>query len=126
MNPIDFPEAVKLEMERISHKWIPKRNKRGRLVQRLPAFVPVSWSRGKGECYVDVHQASVGTLEQVVEYNRRRAKHGLTRYQQKPSALLARHIAAHMMYANLASQFFNRQFKQAPLTDCPFPLVMKG
>ena len=125
MNPLHFPEAIKLEMERISTKWIPKPDKRGRLVQRLPEFVPISWSKGKGECYVDVHQASPGTLEQVVEYNRRRAEQGLLRYPQMPSARLAKRIAAHMMYANLASQFFNRQFNQAPLTDCPFPLVRK-
>ena|SRR6516225_4853965 len=107
-----YPKLIKREMLRINQKWS---------TVGVPEWLP--FLRGSEESLLRVHvETPPGLFEQATEQHRRQALEKLARYQMKSTREVAQQTAAHMMYANLASQCFNQVFGQDPLRDLPFPV----
>jgi hypothetical protein len=108
-----YPRTIKRKLLRINTEWH---------LNGLPEWLPFPEGNEEGRLRVHV-KTPPGLFEQATEYHRRQALEKLARYEEEePSPSLAKEIAEHMMYANLASQCLNQAFGQDPLKDLPFPI----
>jgi hypothetical protein len=111
-----YPEGVWRELRRIAAEWAA----RGR-----PASAPPCKAGADGrrpQAYPSFRNAPAPHLEQLAEYHGGLARKKLARYAEEPTPWLARKVAEHMLFANLARQLFNERTGRPPLEGLPFPL----
>jgi hypothetical protein len=97
MSEIEIPEAVQAEYDRIMDRWdmtgeVPSRLKVGRT--REDGTVAEVW------CHLD--EITPEFAREALAYHRAKAVKHLARYAAEPSPKLARHIAEHLAFADLA------------------------
>jgi hypothetical protein len=100
MSTIEVPEAVKAEFDRIMDRWgstgeVPTRLKAGRV--RDDGTVAESWSH-----LDDVTPEFAG---EAFAYHHAKVVQHLARYAAQPSPALAKDIAEHMGFADLAHSY---------------------
>jgi hypothetical protein len=109
MIAIEIPEAVQVEYDRIMDRWeltgeVPMRLKLGR--PREDGTVAEVW------CHLD-DITSEFAREAFAHHQAKVAKH-LARYAAEPSPKLAKHIAEHLAFADLAYSQIKPEPRGAP------------
>ena len=117
MSPADYPEGVRLELLRIGGAWAA----RGQDPPAAPARKRGADGR-KPEAYPSFRLAPAPHLEQLADYHAGMARKKLLRYAAEPTPWLARKVAEHMLFANLARQLFNERTERLPREGLPFPM----
>jgi hypothetical protein len=97
MSEIEIPEAVQVEYDRIMDRW--------ELTGEVPSLLKVSRTREDGtvaEVWCHLDEITPEFAREAFAYHRAKVVKHLARYAAEPSLKLARHIAEHMAFADLA------------------------